>query len=108
MSAAVEVRDLTVAYRERPVLWDIDLIVPEGVLMAIVGPNGAGKTTLIKAVLGLVKPAAGEILVYGQSFSSQQRRVGYVPQRGSVDWDFPTNVLDVVCLLSPSDSAHGG
>jgi manganese/zinc/iron transport system ATP- binding protein len=98
MSAAVEVRDLTVAYRERPVLWDIDLIVPEGVLMAIVGPNGAGKTTLIKAILGLVKPAAGEILIYGRSFASQQRRVGYVPQRGSVDWDFPTNVLDVVTM----------
>lgn len=98
MSDAVEVRDLTVAYRERPVLWDIDLNVPEGVLMAIVGPNGAGKTTLIKAVLGLVKPAAGEILIYGRSFESQQRRVGYVPQRGSVDWDFPTNVLDVVTM----------
>ncbi|NNE71425.1 MAG: metal ABC transporter ATP-binding protein [Rhodothermales bacterium] len=98
MNHAVEVRDLTVAYRERPVLWDIDLNVPEGVLMAIVGPNGAGKTTLIKAVLGLVKPAAGEILIYGRSFESQQRRVGYVPQRGSVDWDFPTNVLDVVTM----------
>lgn len=95
---AVEVRDLTVAYRERPVLWDIDMEVPEGVLMAIVGPNGAGKTTLIKAILGLVKPAAGEVLVYGRPYRLEQRRVGYVPQRGSVDWDFPTSVLDVVTM----------
>ncbi|MBO6575649.1 MAG: metal ABC transporter ATP-binding protein [Rhodothermales bacterium] len=98
MNHAVDVRDLTVAYRERPVLWDIDMEVPEGVLTAIVGPNGAGKTTLIKAILGLVKPAAGDVLVYGKPYRRQQSRVGYVPQRGSVDWDFPTNVLDVVTM----------
>ena len=93
---AIEVNDLTVAYREQPVLWDIDLTVPAGVLMAIVGPNGAGKTTLIKAVLGLLKPAAGQILVHGQPYDRQHRLIAYVPQRGSVDWDFPTSVLDVV------------
>jgi manganese/zinc/iron transport system ATP- binding protein len=95
---AIEIRDLTVAYRDRPVLWDVDLDVPPGVLMAIVGPNGAGKTTLIKAVLGLVKPAAGQILVNGAPYERQRRAVGYVPQRGSVDWDFPTTVLDVVMM----------
>ncbi|MEM8484388.1 MAG: metal ABC transporter ATP-binding protein [Bacteroidota bacterium] len=93
---AIDVRDLTVAYREKPVLWDIDLTVPQGLLMAIVGPNGAGKTTLIKAILGLLKTAAGQVLVYGQPYEKQQHRVGYVPQRGSVDWDFPASVLDVV------------
>jgi manganese/zinc/iron transport system ATP- binding protein len=93
---AIEVTDLTVAYRDKPVLWDMDLEVPEGVLMAILGPNGAGKTTLIKAFLGLVKPAAGQVLIYGQPYEQQRRLVGYVPQRGSVDWDFPTNSLDVV------------
>ncbi len=98
MTDAIEVRDLTVAYNERPVLWDIDLKVPSGVLMAIVGPNGAGKTTLIKAALGLVRAAAGEVLIHGRPYLKQQRRVGYVPQRGSVDWDFPTNVLDVVTM----------
>jgi manganese/zinc/iron transport system ATP- binding protein len=66
--------------------------------MAIVGPNGAGKTTLIKAILGLVQPAAGQVLVYGQPYQDQRQMVGYVPQRGSVDWDFPTNVLDVVMM----------
>jgi manganese/zinc/iron transport system ATP- binding protein len=95
---AVEVTDLTVAYRERPVLWDIDLEIPPGVLMAIVGPNGAGKTTLLKAILGLLSPAAGQVLIYGKKYSEQRRLVGYVPQRGSVDWDFPTSVLDVVMM----------
>jgi manganese/zinc/iron transport system ATP- binding protein len=95
---AIEVRDLTVAYRYKPVLWDVDLDVPSGVLMAIVGPNGAGKTTLIKAILGLVKPAAGHTLIYGKPYEQQRRMVGYVPQRGSVDWDFPTSVLDVVMM----------
>jgi manganese/zinc/iron transport system ATP- binding protein len=95
---AIEVNDLTVAYGEKPVLWDVDLEVPPGTLMAIVGPNGAGKTTLIRAVLGLVEPAAGRALVHGRPYAEQRRRVAYVPQRGSVDWDFPTSVLDVVLM----------
>ncbi|MDX1523418.1 MAG: metal ABC transporter ATP-binding protein [Anaerolineae bacterium] len=95
---ALEVTDLTVAYQEKPVLWDIDLEVPPGLLMAIVGPNGAGKTTLIKSILGLVKPAAGQVLIYGRPYPEQRELVGYVPQRGSVDWDFPTSVLDVVMM----------
>ena len=97
-SRAVEVADLTVAYRERPVLWDVDMTVPPGVLMAIVGPNGAGKTTLIRAVLGLVRPAAGTVRVFGRPYSEQRRLLAYVPQRGTVDWDFPTSVLDVVTM----------
>jgi len=95
---AIEVTDLTVAYRERPVLWDVDLSVPSGLLLAIVGPNGAGKTTLIKAILGLIPPAAGQVLIYGRPYAEQRRLVGYVPQRGSVDWDFPTTVLDLVMM----------
>ena len=95
---AVSIKDLTLAYNEKPVLWDIDLDVPQGVLMAIVGPNGAGKTTLIKSILGLLKPAAGRIDIFGKSFESQQKKIGYVPQRGSVDWDFPTTVIDVVLM----------
>ncbi len=98
MKPAIEVSDLTVAYRDHPVLWDIDLTVPSGVLMAIVGPNGAGKTTLIKAILGLVKTAAGQVLIFDKLYERQRHRVGYVPQRGSVDWDFPTSVLDVVMM----------
>jgi manganese/zinc/iron transport system ATP- binding protein len=95
---ALAVRDLTVAYRDDPVLWDIDLTVPTGTLMGIVGPNGAGKTTFIQAVLGLVEPAAGQVRIFGAPYEQQRERVGYVPQRGSVDWDFPTSALDVVMM----------
>ena len=95
---AIQVEDLTVAYRDKPALWDIDLTVPPGILMAIVGPNGAGKTTLMKAALGLITPAAGKVLIYGRPHLEQRHLVAYVPQRGSVDWDFPTTVLDVVTM----------
>ena len=95
---AVQVEDLTVAYRDKPVLWDIDLTVPQGVLMAVVGPNGAGKTTLLKSILGLVRPVAGSVRVLGQPYRDNRKQVGYVPQRGTVDWDFPTTVLDVVLM----------
>src|SRR5262245_41379435 len=97
-SAAVQVEDLTVAYRDKPVLWDIDLTVPQGVLMAVIGPNGAGKTTLLKAILGLVRPVAGTVLILGRSYREQRKLIGYVPQRGTVDWDFPTTVSDVVLM----------
>jgi manganese/zinc/iron transport system ATP- binding protein len=98
LAPAVEVHDMTVAYGEKPVLWDVDVQVPAGVLMGIVGPNGAGKTTLIKAMLGLVKPVSGRVLVQGVPYSPKARVVAYVPQRGTVDWDFPTTVLDVVTM----------
>ena len=95
---AIQATDLTLAYQQRPVLWDVDLEVPQGVLMAIVGPNGAGKTTLLRTVLGLLQPAAGEVLVFGRPYAEQRRHVAYVPQRGSVDWDFPTTALDIVTM----------
>ena len=94
----IEVEDMTVAYDVKPVLWDIDLRIPKSVLMAIVGPNGAGKSTLIKAMLDLLKPVSGKVLFNGDTYKSQRRHIGYVPQSGSVDWDFPTNVLDVVMM----------
>lgn len=97
-SSPLRVRDLTVVYREKPALWDVDLEVPAGQLCAIVGPNGAGKSTLIKAVLGLVPVASGQVRFFGQSLAQARKRIGYVPQRGSVDWDFPTSVLDVVMM----------
>jgi manganese/zinc/iron transport system ATP- binding protein len=92
------VQDLTVAYREKPALWDVDLEVPAGRLAAIVGPNGAGKSTLIKACLGLMPAQAGTVEIFGRPYRELRLRVGYVPQRGSVDWDFPTNALDVVTM----------
>lgn len=95
---ALSIDDLTVAYNSKPAIWDVDLNVPEGVLMAIVGPNGAGKSTLIKAVLNLIPRAAGTVTFYGKPYQQARSLVGYVPQRGSVDWDFPTSVLDVVTM----------
>ena len=95
---AIHVEDLTVSYHGKPVLWDIDVDIPPGVMAAVVGPNGAGKSTLLKSVLGLVKPTAGHILIHGAPYRRQRRRVGYVPQRSSVDWDFPTTALDVVTM----------
>lgn len=97
-SIALKIEDLTVAYNGAPALWDVDLTVPEGVLMAVVGPNGAGKSTMIKAVLELMPKAAGHVEIFGKPYPQARSLVGYVPQRGSVDWDFPTSVLDVVTM----------
>jgi manganese/zinc/iron transport system ATP- binding protein len=94
----LEIHDLTVAYHHKPVLWGIDLEVPPGRLIGIVGPNGAGKTTLIKAILGLVPISSGWVKVFGQSVKKSLRRIGYMPQRESVDWDFPVSVMDVVLM----------
>jgi len=95
---AIDIEDLTVAYRDKPALWDLDLTIPSGVLAAIVGPNGAGKSTLLKAILRLVRPVAGAVRVFGQPYRDVISRLAYVPQRTSVDWDFPATVLDVVLM----------
>ena len=92
----IEIKNLSVTYRTEPALWNIDLNLPEGKLIAVVGPNGAGKSTLIKAVMGLVPITAGKVSIYGKQYSKQRSKVAYVPQRGTVDWDFPTDALDVV------------
>jgi manganese/zinc/iron transport system ATP- binding protein len=94
----LEIHDLTVAYDKRPVLWGVDLKVPAGKLVGIIGPNGAGKSTLIKACMGVLPVAGGWIRLFGEPLGRARRRVGYVPQRESVDWDFPVNVLDVVLM----------
>ncbi|WP_309386786.1 metal ABC transporter ATP-binding protein [Cerasicoccus frondis] len=96
--APLSIHDLTVAYHRKPVLWDVDLDIPEGKLVGIVGPNGAGKSTLIKACLDLVPKASGLVQIYGQPYKRQRSVVGYVPQRESVDWDFPVSALDVVAM----------
>lgn len=94
----IKVEDMTVAYGAKPVLWDVDLEIPKSIMMAIVGPNGAGKSTLIKAMLDLIKPVSGSVLFNGESYKSHRKHIGYVPQSGSVDWDFPADALDVVMM----------
>jgi manganese/zinc/iron transport system ATP- binding protein len=94
----VEVHDLTVSYDKRPVLWNVDVSFPEGQIIGIIGPNGAGKSTLIKAIMGLLPCESGWVRIYGESLARRRRDVGYVPQRESVDWDFPVTVRDVVLM----------
>lgn len=94
----LSVHAMTVAYHRKPVLWDVDYDATPGKLIAIVGPNGAGKSTFIKACLGLVPMASGSVEFWGQAYRKARRRVGYVPQRESVDWDFPVSALDVACM----------
>ena len=94
----LEIHDLTVAYHKRPVLWGVDVEVPAGQLVGVIGPNGAGKSTLIKAAMGLLPVNSGWVKVFGRPVKDNLRRVGYVPQRESVDWDFPVSVMDVVLM----------
>ena len=89
---------MTVAYRRTRVLWDIEYDCPPGRLVAIVGPNGAGKSTLLKAALGLIPKASGQVAFFGRPFRKVRGRVAYVPQRTSVDWDFPISALEVVTM----------
>jgi manganese/zinc/iron transport system ATP- binding protein len=94
----LSVAGLTVAYQRKPVLWDVSWSAPQGARIAIVGPNGAGKSTFLKAALALIPRLAGDIAVYGRDVSEQRRLLAYMPQRSSVDWDFPTTTLDVVTM----------
>jgi manganese/zinc/iron transport system ATP- binding protein len=95
---ALELHDVTVSYQKKPVLYGVDLQIPEGSLVGLIGPNGAGKSTLIRAVMGLLPLSSGWVKIFGQSFKDARKRVGYVPQREEVDWDFPVNVMDVVLM----------
>lgn len=94
----LDVHDVTVAYHRRPVLWNVDWTLHEPALVGIVGPNGAGKSTLLKAILGLVPLTSGRVTMFGEALDRVRARVAYVPQRESVDWDFPISVLDVVLM----------
>ena len=98
MQPALEIHDLTVAYHQRPVIYGVDVEIPTGRLVGIMGPNGAGKSTLIKAIMGLLRPVNGWVKLFGEPASKNLTRVGYVPQRESVDWDFPVSVMDVVLM----------
>ncbi len=95
---AIEIHDMTVAYQKRPVLWDVDLEIPEGKLVGVIGPNGAGKSTLIKAMIDLIPKASGWVKIFDKPYSEMRSLVGYVPQRESVDWDFPVSAFEVTLM----------
>lgn len=98
MTTALSVSGLSFAYRDSLVLREVTLDLPQGVVLGVIGPNGAGKSTLLKAVVGLLKPAKGTVACFGQPLQKVRRRVGYMRQASSVDWDFPTTVSDVVLM----------
>lgn len=97
-NSIIEVEGLAVAYQKNTVLSDVNFEVKPGSLTGIVGPNGAGKSTLIKTMLGLHPALSGSVYFFGSPLSKVKSRIGYVPQRGSVDWDFPTDALDIVTM----------
>jgi manganese/zinc/iron transport system ATP- binding protein len=94
----LEIHDLTVSYDQNPVLWNVDLSLPAGNLIGVLGPNGAGKSTLIKAIMGLISPTSGYVKLFDKPLNDVRARISYVPQRESVDWNFPASVLDVVLM----------
>lgn len=98
MKDIITVHDLTISYQDKPVLWDNDVNIKEASRTAIIGPNGAGKSTLLKGILGLVKKLSGNIKIIGEDISNVKGKIAYIPQASSVNWDFPTTVMDVVLM----------
>ena len=98
LDSPLAVRGMTVSYGQKPAIFSVDMTVEAGSMTAIIGPNGAGKSTLLKAALGIVTPLAGQATMMGQPISKMRHKIAYVPQRASVDWDFPTRVIDVVLM----------
>ncbi len=94
----LEIHDLTVTYSRKPVLWGVDLTLPKGALVGVIGPNGAGKSTLIKAAMDLVPLSSGWVKLFGEPIDNVRKKLSYVPQRESVDWDFPASVREVVVM----------
>jgi manganese/zinc/iron transport system ATP- binding protein len=98
MEDVIDIHQLTVNYEKTSALWDINVSIPKGSLVGVIGPNGAGKSTLLKALLGIVKPLSGSVRFFGKPFSKINGKIAYVPQKGSIDWDFPITVFDVVLM----------
>ncbi|WP_281672031.1 metal ABC transporter ATP-binding protein [Pseudoramibacter alactolyticus] len=97
-NSIVTIEDMTMAYHDAPVLWDVDIQIPAGSRTAIIGPNGAGKSTLLRGILGLQRPLSGKVLIDGLPIKKALKKIAYIPQTGTVNWHFPTNVLDVVLM----------
>lgn len=97
-NCAIEVHNLTTTYGGAPVLWDVDFELPAGKIIGIIGPNGSGKTTLLKTIMGLLEPSSGFVKIFDKELDKMREKIAYVPQRESVDWDFPASVFDVVMM----------
>jgi manganese/zinc/iron transport system ATP- binding protein len=92
----LEVHNLSASYNRKPVLWDVDFRLEASQLVGIVGPNGSGKTTLLRNIMGLMEADSGYVRVFGSELNAVRQKVSYVPQRESVDWQFPVSVREVV------------
>lgn len=97
-NCVIEVHNLTTTYGGAPVLWDIDFELPGGEIIGVIGPNGSGKTTLLKTIMGLLEPSSGYVKILHKDLNEIREKIAYVPQRESVDWDFPASVFDVVMM----------
>ena len=95
---AIHVEDMTIAYAEKPVIWDADVDIYENSITAIIGPNGAGKSTLIKGILNIIKPISGEVRIWERPYKEVYRQIAYIPQASNVNWNFPTTVEEVVLM----------
>ncbi len=94
----LEIQDMTVSYNKKPVLWDIDIALPKNKIISIIGPNGAGKSTLLKAIMNIIPSDSGKVKIFNQDLNKVRKKVSYVPQKETVDWDFPATVYDVVMM----------
>lgn len=93
----IKVTNFSAGYAKKNIFTDVSFCVPEGDFLGIVGPNGAGKSTLLKAVLGFI-PSKGEVSINNQPLQQVRKSIAYVPQKQSVDWDFPATVFDTVLM----------
>ena len=98
MEPVLELHNITVTYNNKPAIWNIDFAIPHKTMVGVIGPNGSGKTTMIRTVMGLIAPSSGYVKIFGTTLEEARNRIAYVPQRSSVDWDFPVSVFDTVLM----------
>jgi manganese/zinc/iron transport system ATP- binding protein len=98
MEKLIDIHNVSIAYSGKPVVWEADFFIPNGVIAGIIGPNGGGKTSILKAIMGIIPYHSGEIQIFHQKIDQVRDRIAYVPQRETVDWDFPIQVKEVVMM----------
>jgi len=96
MENVISAKNISVSYGKTQVLFQVDLQVKQGEYLGIIGPNGGGKTTLLKAILGIVPIAKGEIEVFGAKVREHGNLIGYVPQLSHANREFPISVVETV------------
>ncbi|MCS6796028.1 MAG: ABC transporter ATP-binding protein [Raineya sp.] len=98
LNKVIEVENLNVKYGKQEVLKNFSCTLPEGAMIGIIGANGSGKSTFLKAIMQIIPIESGKVFFWGKSLKEVRSQIAYLPQRNSVDWDFPASVLDVVLM----------